>query len=147
MSSTAAKAPTPTTIIIHNAMASQGKECLGGNCTPLVHSFGSLHTYSLSWTEFASESIVKFTITPQDGPQYLNAALARPLYFMIVVLAAAWTSGGALPQEVKCTPITGSGQAGSSPEIKEKVLKPNRDLTAHTVIYWISVEPGFAAAW
>lgn len=54
MSSTAAKAPMPTVTIIHNAMASQGDECLGGNCTPLVHSFGSFHTYSRSWTDFSS---------------------------------------------------------------------------------------------
>lgn len=50
--------------------------------------------------------------------RYLNAALARPFYFVIVILAAAWTGGGALPQEVKCTSVTGSRQAGASPQKK-----------------------------
>lgn len=54
---------------------------------------------------------------------YLNATLARSLYFMIVVLAAAWAGGGALPQEVKRASVTGSCQAGASPQKERKSLK------------------------
>lgn len=47
----AAKAPAPTTIISHSAMASQGEKRLGGNDTPLVHNFGSFHTKRVSWSK------------------------------------------------------------------------------------------------
>lgn len=126
MSSTAAKAPTPTMIIIHNAKASQGAACRGGKRTPLVHSFGSFHTYSLSWNTLVRQtSLLKFQITPQDGAWYLKAALARPLYFMVVVFAAAWTSGGALPQEVEGTTIAGSRQAGAFKKKKKNDCEPS----------------------
>lgn len=48
-SSTATKAPPPTPTFSHRAMASHGEELLGGNDAPLVHSFGSFHTYRVSW--------------------------------------------------------------------------------------------------
>lgn len=75
------------------------------------------------YMRFCLNPVQKFKITPQDDTCvrkcYLNAALARPFYFVIVILAAAWTGGGALPQEVKCTSVTGSRQAGASPKKTE----------------------------
>lgn len=48
MSSAAMKAPPPTPTFSHIVMASQGEELLGGSGTPLVHNFGSFHTYRVS---------------------------------------------------------------------------------------------------
>ena len=44
---------------------------------------------------------------------YLDASLARPLDPVIVVLRAAWTGAGALPQEVKRTTVTCSCRTGA----------------------------------
>lgn len=46
---------------------------------------------------------------------YLNASLARALYRVVVVLGAARTAAGALPQEVKRAPVTCPRRTGAAP--------------------------------
>lgn len=146
MSSTAAKAPMPTTIIIHNAIASQGKACLGGNCTPLVHNFGSFHTYSLSWTEFVripseiQDHTTRWRLIPECRP------CMPPLFHGSRPRCSAdkrWRSPTRSETYIHYRFLPGRSFPKKK-KIRENVQKFTGMATDPTVIHQISVEPKFA---
>lgn len=126
MSSTAMKAPPPTPTFSHRAMASQGEELFEGSDTPLVHNFGSFHTYRVSWRETGGEflwagrgctnrmKLISNSFRNISAPCYLDTSLACSLYLVVVALGAARTRAGAFPQEVERASITRSCRTGTA---------------------------------
>ena len=137
MSSTAMKAPPPTPIFNHRAIASHAVELVSGRDTPLVHSFGSFHMYRVSYRHRVGEReseretygdrnvnarvwlyggvyVRLYEWLMQVFVPHLDCTLAGSFYLVEVALGAEGAGAQTLPQEVESTSITRACRTGTA---------------------------------